>query len=149
MSLRLMKTTRFLLLWACIAVACEAPEEAETVAAGAVEAEPLVFEEIDVPAAPGSGLPNFHTTPSGAVLLSWVEPGTAQAFALRFARHDSDGWTPPQTIAEGDDWFVNWADFPSVVALSDSVLAAHLLVKSGPATYAYDVQITRSLEDRP
>ena len=27
--------------------------------------------------------------------------------------------------ASGDDWFVNWADFPSVIALPDGSLAAH------------------------
>ncbi|MDQ3802947.1 MAG: glycoside hydrolase, partial [Acidobacteriota bacterium] len=40
--------------------------------------------------------------------------------------------------------FVNWADFPSVIALPDGSLAAHWLVKSGPGTYAYDVNISRS-----
>jgi hypothetical protein len=47
-------------------------------------------------------------------------------------------------VAEGDNWFVNWADFPSVIALTDGSLAAHWLVKSGTGTYAYDVNIARS-----
>jgi hypothetical protein len=47
-------------------------------------------------------------------------------------------------VAEGENWFVNWADFPSVIALADGSLAAHWLVKSGPGTYAYDVNISRS-----
>jgi hypothetical protein len=39
---------------------------------------------------------------------------------------------------------VNWADFPSVIAVPDGSLAAHWLVKSGSGTYAYDVNIARS-----
>jgi hypothetical protein len=39
---------------------------------------------------------------------------------------------------------LNWADFPSVIALKDGTLAAHWLVKSGSATYAYDVNISTS-----
>jgi hypothetical protein len=49
-----------------------------------------------------------------------------------------------QTVAEGENWFINWADFPSVIALADGSLAAHWLVKSGSGTYAYDVNIARS-----
>lgn len=39
---------------------------------------------------------------------------------------------------------MNWADFPSVIALRDNSLAAHWLVKSGSSTYAYDVNISTS-----
>ncbi|MGH9939862.1 MAG: sialidase family protein, partial [Blastocatellia bacterium] len=46
----------------------------------------------------------------------------------------------------GANWFVNWADFPSMIALPDGSLAAHWLVKSGTGTYAYDVNISRSFD---
>ncbi|MCH8854177.1 MAG: exo-alpha-sialidase, partial [Planctomycetes bacterium] len=54
------------------------------------------------------------------------------------------GWSGARTIARGQDWFVNWADFPSMAALADGTLAAHWLAKSGPDTYAYDVNIAIS-----
>ncbi len=104
----------------------------------------ITFREIDSPAAAGSGLPDLFVTPGGEVLLSWVESGAEKKSALRFARLVGEAWSAPQTIAEGDDWFVNWADFPSIVALDDGTLAAHLLVKSSPETFSYDVQITQS-----
>jgi len=47
-------------------------------------------------------------------------------------------------VASGTDWFVNWADVPSVVRLADGTLAAHWLQKSGPDTYAYDVRLSYS-----
>ena len=146
-----MKTTLPLVLLLITIIASTAgctPFEADTAqaTAEAALATSLSFQEIESPAAPGSGLPNFFVTPGGTVLLSWVEPGAEKQSALRFARLDGEAWAAPQTIAEGDDWFINWADFPSIVALGDSALAAHMLVKSGPDTYAYDVQITQSLD---
>jgi hypothetical protein len=60
------------------------------------------------------------------------------------AIRDGNGWSESRTIAEGENWFVNWADFPSVIALRDGSLAAHWLVKSGSGTYAYNVNISRS-----
>jgi hypothetical protein len=57
---------------------------------------------------------------------------------------DRNGWSEAQTVSQGENWFVNWADFPSVVDLKDGSLTAHWLVKSGSSTYAYDVSILRS-----
>ena len=47
-------------------------------------------------------------------------------------------------IASGDNWFVNWADFPSVTAVTEDFWAAHWLVKRPGGTYAYDVAISLS-----
>ena len=84
------------------------------------------------------------TTPDGRIILSWVEKLDAQRHALRAAIRDNAGWSKPMTVSEGDNWFINWADFPSVVALNDGTLAAHWLVKSGAGTYAYNVNIAVS-----
>jgi hypothetical protein len=88
--------------------------------------------------------PELFSTADGRVLLSWVERSGEKGHALRFAMRDAAGWSEARTAAEGDNWFVNWADFPSVIALSDGSLAAHWLVKSGKGTYAYDVNVARS-----
>ncbi len=138
-----MKTTlALLLILATVLNSGCARSEAEE--AGATTFALLSFQEIENPAAPGSGEPNLHATASGDVFLSWVEPGLETKHALRFARLEDQAWSAPQTIAEGDDWFVNWADFPSLVALDDGAMAAHFLARSGPDTYAYDVKITQS-----
>jgi hypothetical protein len=100
--------------------------------------------ELPSPAGAGSGQSNLAVTPDGRVLLSWIERLDKGRFALRFAARDGAGWTAPRTIAEGSNWFVNWADFPSLLALPDGSLAAHWLVKSGAGAYAYDVAIARS-----
>jgi hypothetical protein len=80
------------------------------------------------------------------VILSWVERVGEGRYALRFAAREGAGWSEPRTAAEGENWFVNWADFPSVVELTDGSLAAHWLVKSGAGAYAYDVNVSRSAD---
>jgi hypothetical protein len=78
------------------------------------------------------------------VYLSWIDRTPDNLFTLRFSVREGTGWSKAQTIAEGRNWFVNWADFPSLAALPDGTLAAHWLVKSGAGTYAYDVHVARS-----
>jgi hypothetical protein len=65
---------------------------------------------------------------------------------LRFSVLDRHGWRIPRTIAHGTGWFVNWADFPSVVQLDKETLAAHWLKTSGPETYAYDIALAFSTD---
>lgn len=104
----------------------------------------LVVREAESPAGPDTREPELFATADGRVILSWVEKVGERLYALRFASRDPAGWSAPGTVAEGENWFVNWADFPSVIQLADGSLAAHWLVKSGSGTYAYDVNISRS-----
>jgi hypothetical protein len=66
---------------------------------------------------------------------------------LRFAERTADGWSAPRDVASGTDWFVNWADVPSVIRLEIGELAAHWLQKSGADTYAYDVRLSHSRDN--
>jgi len=102
--------------------------------------------ELPSPAGAGSGQPNLAVSTDGQVYLSWIERLGEGRFSLRFATLEKDGWSAPRVIAEGANWFVNWADFPSMIALPDGSLAAHWLVKSGTGAYAYDVNISRSFD---
>ena len=116
---------------------------------GAKEPAPVrvTVQELDTPAAPGSGESNLTATPDGRFLLSWIERDGDKGHALRYAmRGKGEPWSSPTTIAKGMDWFVNWADFPSIAALPDGTLYAHWLAKSGPDTYAYDVRVARSFD---
>lgn len=106
----------------------------------------LAVAEGQSPAGADSREPELFSTADGRVILSWVEKSGEKGYALRFAVRDQQGWSEPRTVSEGDNWFVNWADFPSVIALPDGGLAAHWLVKSGKSTYAYDVNISRSAD---
>ncbi|QQP95031.1 sialidase family protein [Lysobacter enzymogenes] len=98
-----------------------------------------------LPVAAAAAQPDLIAAPDGGWLLSWIEPGEHGGHALKFARAGRDGrWDAPRRIAAGRDWFVNWADTPHIAASADGALWAHWLQKSAPATYAYDVVLTRS-----
>jgi hypothetical protein len=95
-----------------------------------------------LPAPIGAAQPQLSSAPGGDLLLSWIERRQDGGHRLRFARSTGPAdWSPARTIAEGGDWFVNWADVPALQALPDGSLWAHTLVKNGDATYAYDVRL--------
>lgn len=98
---------------------------------------------------PGSQLgsePNLHVTQDGRILLSWIqaiENENSQLF-LSVLDEKKQTWSKPVLIAEGSDWFVNWADFPSITSFGENSMAAHYLDKSAEDTYAYNVKLTIS-----
>ena len=53
-------------------------------------------------------------------------------------------WSAPRTVATGTDWFINWADFPSVVPVTDQFWAAHWLQQKPGDVYSYDVRMSVS-----
>jgi len=115
--------------------------------AAAALARPSV-QEIASPAGAGAAEPFLSTTRDG-VLLSWLEPvAGSDRMALRFSRMRNGQWSPPRTVVERSDLFVNWADFPSVVEDAKGVLFAHWLQKSGPGTYTYDIRMAVSLDGK-
>lgn len=105
---------------------------------------PVVVREVASPASPGSGQPELSVATDGEVILSWVEKVGERRHRLRFATLDGEGWSAPRDVAEGDNWFINWADFGSVVKLADGAYAAHWLVRSSLGKYSYDIRIARS-----
>jgi len=116
----------------------------ETPSAAPAQQPALTIQASNSPAGVDSREPELSATADGQIILSWVEKIGSKRYALRFASRDKDSWSKARTISEGQNWFVNWADFPSVIALADGSLAAHWLVKSASGTYAYDVNIARS-----
>ena len=101
--------------------------------------------ELAPPTGPGAREPALATLPDGRIAMSWTEP-LGDAFAVRVVTGDSSGWDTPQTVAEGVDFFVNWADFPTIAALPDGTLAVNWLRINGDADYAYDVNIALSVD---
>jgi hypothetical protein len=102
-------------------------------------------QTIPSPAGPNSGQPQLSSSTRG-VILSWIERSGDNA-ALRFAERTASGWSPVRTVSSGSDWFVNWADVPSVIRLENGALVGHWLQKSGSDTYAYDVRLSYSRDE--
>jgi hypothetical protein len=84
------------------------------------------------------------STSSSASASSSGATSTKETASAAASTSVSTAWSEAQTVSSGDNFFVNWADVPSVRALADGSLAAHWLQKSGPGTYAYDVKLSFS-----
>ncbi|HAZ61675.1 MAG TPA: hypothetical protein DCY89_08890, partial [Gammaproteobacteria bacterium] len=127
----------FVLLLLCLSLAAHIWFQSE---------RPPTLTPVSTPHGPGARLPRLTAIPAGGALLSWVEPDGA-GHALRFAVL-KDGRVERQgTVARGAGWFVNWADFPSVVAIRDDFWVAHWLVlHPGGAAYAYDIALAVSTD---
>ena len=132
-----------LLALAVLSLACVRNESGPR-APDVASQQSLIIKSTQSPTDGDSREPELTPTQNGGVILSWVEKIGEKRYALRASLLESDGWSETRTVAEGENWFVNWADFPSVIALNDGTLAAHWLVKSGAGTYAYDVNLSTS-----
>lgn len=89
-------------------------------------------------------MPYLALSPAGGVYLSWIDTLGEQGHALRFARWDGSKWGPAETISEGRNWFVNWADFPSLTVAADGTMLAHWLAKPDIAgNYGYGIRVAQ------
>ena len=104
----------------------------------------LVVGEVEYVTGEGSGEPNLFAASDGRAFLTWLEPVGADGYALRFAARDAGEWSEPVSVVESGQFFVNWADFPSLVQLDNGDLLVHWLEKMGPETYAYHVRLALS-----
>jgi BNR repeat-like domain len=120
------------------------PSSSQKRPTAALSESALIIRASDSPTDGDSREPELNATQDGRIILSWVEKIGDKRYALRTSTRDGKGWSEARTVAAGENWFVNWADFPSVVAMPDGSLAAHWLVNSGSGTYAYNVNIARS-----
>src|SRR5688500_170057 len=90
------------------------------------------LRELPSVAAAPSGQPQLAVSAEGRTVLSWMERlGETRRHAFRYAFRDAAGWSVPRTIVERDDFFVNWADVPSVFPVGGGALVAHWLQKNG------------------
>jgi hypothetical protein len=106
------------------------------------------WRQLDPPASSQAFAPNLAVT-GDQVVHTWLEKVDVGeggvGHRLVFSRL-ADTWTEPVVIAEGDDFFANWADLPGVVAAADGNLTAHWLAKTGEETYAYSIYLARSTD---
>lgn len=127
-------TNRFTFLMALIIVA----------GCGTNKETPLQIAELKSPASSPSAEPFLFTADDNTTYLSWVEKNETKS-EFKFSKLGARGWSEPALIDSGRNWFVNWADYPMIVA-KGSQLVAHYLAKSGQGTFAYDVKLTASAD---
>ena len=100
---------------------------------------------------PGSAQPSLVATQGGDAVLTWQQRD-ADAARLRAARIGVDGGGADNVrvlpdIARGRDWFLNWADFPSLAVLDNGDWVTFTLRKSTGSSYAYDIHLQRSIDE--
>ena len=101
---------------------------------------------ISSPADSVSAEPYLFTDKNGVVYPSWVEK-TKEKSLLKFSVLNKEKWSEPRVISSGDNWFVNWADYPLLAADGAKKLVAHFLEKSEKGTYTYDVKLVTSADE--
>jgi len=128
--------------WFCLfAISCKDPDAKQS----SLEPEPeLQMQTLQSPSRFKAGEPALFTDPAGAVFLSWIEETDSLTHRLVYSQLKDSNWTEPRTIASGQNWFVNWADFPRLASDGRGNMMATWLQKNGRGTYAYDVMMTFS-----
>src|SRR5687768_13057893 len=97
------------------------------------------------PADSVSAEPYLFTDKNGLVYLSWIEKGKEKNW-LKFSVLNNNQWGEPVVIGSGDNWFVNWADYPQLATDGAENLVAHFLEKSAKGTYTYDIKLVTSAD---
>jgi hypothetical protein len=97
------------------------------------------------PADSASAEPYLFTDKNGLVYLSWVVK-TKDKSLLKFSVLKNEQWSEPIVISSGDNWFVNWADYPQLATDGAKSMVAHFLEKSETGTYTYDVKLASSAD---
>ena len=105
-----------------------------------------VPESDKLPFGEGSRYPHLTKNYSGGLLVSWFEPVDSTTFGLFWSEYDKGVWSKPGLIYSSGDFFINWADFPSIFHFRDSVFVAHWPEMSSTGTYDYDVKLAFSMD---
>lgn len=116
------------------------------IAAGLLSAVPLALgpDVVEFRGPPGTVTPNLAAGANGRTILTWLEPDPSGSATLRFATRTGGRWSAPGTILTSDRFFVNWADFPSLIETADGQWVVHFLEKTEAKPYAYHVRLMTS-----
>ncbi|MCC6991268.1 MAG: exo-alpha-sialidase [Acidobacteria bacterium] len=103
---------------------------------------------LPTPAGADSGMYSLATAADGRTYLVWIEPVASGGHALKFSRLEGDAWQAPVQIAQGANWFVNWADHPTLTATAEGRLFVHWLVNTGKksGSYGYGIRVATSTD---
>ena len=105
----------------------------------------FAFEIVQTPTNKNSLAPNLCSFGNHFV-LSWIERNTDGEARLQMATWNGSEFDEIRLIAKSKGMFANWADIPSLVEAPSGDLYAHWLNRIGNETYAYGIQIERSID---
>jgi hypothetical protein len=105
----------------------------------------LGVEPLPSPARGNSSEPQLSTSARG-IMASWIER-EGPVTVLKYAERTRSGWTEPVVVVSGSDWFLSYADVPSVTRKADGTLVAQWLRTTDPRTEGYDLLLSYSTDD--
>jgi hypothetical protein len=105
----------------------------------------LGVEPLPSPARGNSSEPQLSTSARG-IMASWIER-EGPVTLLKYAERTRSGWTEPVAVVSGSDWFLSYADVPSVMRKADGTLVAQWLRTTDPRTEGYDLLLSYSTDD--
>ncbi|SJN47455.1 BNR repeat [Sphingobacterium sp. JB170] len=89
---------------------------------------------------PNVTLPNLRAV-GEKLYMSWVDTVSNKREAqLKIAEISDNVLQPPLTLASSDEWFVNWADYPTIAVNGDYILAHFLQNVEADHRMAYDIK---------
>lgn len=103
-------------------------------------AEATEIQMLQAPTGEQTSLSRLTADDTGKVHLSWVK-SSGKVSSLYRSYYANNTWSDASMISSGDDWFVNWADFP-FLSVNGTSMTAHWLQKSSEGTYNYDIKAT-------
>ncbi len=106
-----------------------------------------VIHHVNSPAGVKSSLP-YLVANLDTALLSWVEKIGDSTVGLKYSQFLEGKWQEPGEIISGNDWFVNWADFPAITE-NNGHLLSYILKRSSEGTYSYDVKLNLLPKGQP
>ena len=124
-----------------VALASCSTNRTESVSAG----EDLRIVMLTSPVADSSAEPYLFTNKNGIVYLSWIQKKGKES-TLQFSTLVNDQWSDPVVVSSGNNWFVNWADYPVISSNGNGNMLAHFLQKSDTAKFTYDIKLTASAD---
>lgn len=98
---------------------------------------------LESPVTDSSAEPYLFTNKNGVVYLSWVQKKGNES-SLQFSTLVNGQWSQPVKVSSGNNWFVNWADYPVISSDSSGHMLAHFLEKSDTAKFTYDIHLVAS-----
>ena len=99
----------------------------------------MKLEEIHFPYNSNKTGESYLMVSDNELFISWIEEKIDSNF-LYMSKLVNNQWDDKELIVKGTDWFVNWADFPSIsINKINCLKIAHYLKKSSVETFSYDV----------
>lgn len=116
------------------------------VAAAQADSNP-VFSRVVLSSALSGGQPSVAFEPDHGFVVTW-QSTKQEVTSLNWLTLSLDGQqTGRGVIAQGSNWFVNWADIPALAVLDNGDWVAFWLERNDPTTpEGYDIRVVRSTD---